>query len=135
ERARRLPEDRRSLLGWKLEVEDDHQVGPVRLRFVVVQVGDRPGDRDRMLGGELTALRYRDVREVDGANLPEQAREPDGVPALPAGEVERPPGPHAFDLLDQEPVGTDRPDELGPFVAAVPLLARHVVILTRSRSG
>ena len=114
------------LLVRKLQVEHRHEVERRLLRLVLEDVRDDPVDVDAATLGEARALPERDVREVDRRHRPAALGEPDGVPPLAAGEVERPPGLQPADLGGEEPVRLGRPDELLlRRVTRVPVLARE----------
>ena len=110
------------LLVRKLQVEHDDEVERRRLRLVLEDVRDDPVDVDATALGEARALPERDVREVDRRHRPAALGEPDGVPPLAAGEVERPPRLEPADLDGEEPVRLGGPEELLPGVARVPVL-------------
>ena len=111
------------LLVRELEVEHHDEVERWRLRLVLEDVRDDPVDVDAAALGEARALPERDVREVDRRHRPAALGEPDGVPALAAGDVERPPRLEPADLGGEEPVRLGRPQKLLLRVARVPVLA------------
>ena len=106
-----------------------------RLGLVLEDVRDDPVDLDAAALGEARALPERDVGEVDRRHRPAALREPDGVPPLTAGEVERPPGLEPADLGGEEPVRLGRPEELLPGVARVPVLPGEAGADGRRRSS
>jgi hypothetical protein len=76
------------LIGRDPEVEDQHEIEHAGLRPTIEQVGSDPLNRHIPLAREPSRLVERDLREVDSGHLPSAFREPDGVAALAAGEVE-----------------------------------------------
>ena len=94
-------EDRCPLRVGNLEIEDDHQLERVRLRLVTEQICGDPLGMHTACCGELPGLLEPDGREIDAGRLPSLLRQPDGVPALAAGQVKRSAGCQTVELLDQ----------------------------------
>ena len=109
----------------KLQVQHRDEVECLRLRLVGEDVRQDPFDLDATARCELGRLRQRDVGEVDGRHAPAALDEPDGVPPLAAGDVERPAGLELTDLGGEQTVRLGGPEELLLRVARVPVLARE----------
>jgi hypothetical protein len=87
--ARCPAEDEPALGRGELEVEDEDEVEGLGLRLVLEQVGEDEVGRETLSGSPLPCSCDRHGGEVDPTDLPAAGSEPEGVPALPAGEIER----------------------------------------------
>ena len=122
DRACRRAHRAQEVLAGQLQIEERDEVERTRLELVFEDVRDDPFDVDAAARRELRRLREGDVGEVDARHPPAALREPDGVPPLAAGEVERAAGREAADLGGEEPVRVGAPDELLLRVARIPVL-------------
>ena len=125
DRAGGRPNGLRQLDGGQLQVEHGDEIEPARLQLVLDHVAEHPIDGDAAARRELCRLRERDVREVDARHPPSVLREPDGISALPARDIERAAGPKALDLCGEQPIRLRRPEQLLLRVATVPVSTRE----------
>ena len=88
ERRRGAIEDQPPLCRGDVEIEDEDEVVRARIGLVVEEVRADKLDVDSSSRGELPSVGDRDVGEVDSGDPPTASGEPDGVPALPAREIE-----------------------------------------------
>src|SRR5262245_20573438 len=125
-RGGRTLEQRAELIRRQVDVGEQDKVVAGRAGLVLPQVRLDPADAGQAAPGrQLGGLGQPGGREVDRGHLPAALGQPDGVPALTAAEVERPPGGQPGQLLDHETVGLRRPDQLRAGVQLVPLVLVH----------
>ena len=116
----------------RLEEEDRHQVvaaGRGSAGDQVVAQGLDPVGHPR-LGGVLAHPGQGHLGDVECGDPPAAAGEPDGVGALTAADIERPPGREVGALLHQTLVGPAAPDPIGLGVAGIQV--SWVYIVSRS---
>ncbi|GIU90139.1 MAG: hypothetical protein KatS3mg010_1238 [Acidimicrobiia bacterium] len=111
-----------SVLVGHLEVGEEHQIEGASGRLVLDQVGDAELDGHVPRRGEPARLVDRDLREVDAGDLPAAGRQPHGVAALAAREVERTTGWQPGTLGRHEAVRLEAPHHLVRGVAVVPVV-------------
>ena len=91
QRSRGAAEHQLPLVGREVEKQDEHEVERALVGLEVEKIDGAKVDGDALARGARATLVDGHRREVDGDDVPPALREPDGVPALAAGEVERPP--------------------------------------------
>ncbi|CAN5846008.1 hypothetical protein BH18ACT13_BH18ACT13_18800 [soil metagenome] len=127
QRGLRAREHEPALVGRELKKENEHEVERSGLRLEVEQIDGAEVDLDLLADSACPPLRDRHFGEVDRSDAPAERREPDGMPALSAREVERSSGGETSHFLDGMAIRLAAPELLLLAILAVPGLTLHLV--------